>query len=689
MQEGKTDGEGRIRVVIPPGEVGREIVFVVPDVGFGQLEVPPLEEREPQEWDVALQGGHNLEVVIVDAAGSPLDGVEVGLSVPSSLTQLGVFQVHQIPHARYCWVHSLLKSKARSDASGRVAFRNLPDDEYSLGFPDRSDVFPAPTSLYPKGIRVRFVRGMKGSRVVRQSPVTVRLLRAARILGTIVGPGGEPLREAYVHLDGRYGLNWHHVGKSGTGEDGRFHIALLNVPEFSEDVPGRAIRGPSLKIYHDNFAEKTFVLERTPRAGETFDVGPIRLDPFATLIVQFPNLPVARWVGSPYLYRAEDETDSRWVQIEHPRFGQKEDRLYVRCLAAGTYRLEVEVLDHFPRPWESDPIPISPGETRTITAAIERGLELVGQVIDDETGAPIEGAGVYIRPDWWRRSSTRNEGRFHLLGLRPGPGVLAVSRDGYSSISLWVDVAEGVPEPIRMARIQEPIEERAEAPPPEKVGEEAKLPRPTLIQLALAVERPNGLLLRKGEGCAIEIDGSDERYGVAPPDDAGLRLADVPGEPGSRFRVWAETYLPSDWIEPAKLGSEMLEPARTHIRLKDGPCTRIAVRRSDGTPVEGASVRVGYSRAAGVDYDRGESDADGEVALRPLPPGPVIIEVSGAGIVRKSTRCEYDGRGQPIPVIAVRPAVLECSLRYAEEAVLPSAGLRPQPNSGRTASLFG
>ena len=116
------------------------------------------------------------------------------------------------------------------------------------------------------------------------------------------------------------------------------------------------------------------------------------------------------------------------------------------------------------------PLPTATAVTAAIAAALvvsfstafaqtdpddDISFHLVGQVVDNATGAPVPGARVSVAASEWM-SVTNSEGRFILHGLRPGPHRLSVEQLGYHTLVAQVHAGTETA-PLRLGIEPDPI----------------------------------------------------------------------------------------------------------------------------------------------------------------------------------------------------------------------------------------
>lgn len=85
----------------------------------------------------------------------------------------------------------------------------------------------------------------------------------------------------------------------------------------------------------------------------------------------------------------------------------------------------------------------------------DAAFHLVGQVVDNATGAPVQGARVSVAASEWM-SLTNAEGRFILHDLDPGPHRLSVEQLGYRTLVAEVHAGTEAA-PLRLGIEPDPI----------------------------------------------------------------------------------------------------------------------------------------------------------------------------------------------------------------------------------------
>lgn len=253
--------------------------------------------------------------------------------------------------------------------------------------------------------------------------VEITLTPGATVLGRVVGPGGEPLPDAWVRLL-EEGRSFQIGGSARTDGDGRYRI---------EGIPPGA---------------RTFVAahQSHPRATRDLEVrdGENRLD-FRLSSGREVSGIVADALGSP-VAGATVSLNGLSRGGRRNEVSASDGSFRFTGIADGHYRLRAHHPEHgdtsLDEPLEVRGAPRSGIELRFEGRGVIRG-RIVGLGLDDLAGIDVrayssDGGNRWARPDF--------EGRFRLEGLRPGTWrVLAFGPDG-RRVSEEVELPEAAPE---------------------------------------------------------------------------------------------------------------------------------------------------------------------------------------------------------------------------------------------------
>jgi Carboxypeptidase regulatory-like domain len=251
--------------------------------------------------------------------------------------------------------------------------------------------------------------------------------------------------------------------------------------------------------------------------------------------------------------------------------------------------------------------------------AAPSAASVAGQVIEDASGASIEGAQVTVmpvrsglvvsRPDLPPSVGTDRDGRFQIRGLEPGRYRIAVQKAGYA-----LPFGPAATTPLELAAGEEPaltLSLQRGAAIVGRVVNEAGEPLVGLRVMALTSREtlvaPRGTpatfpgLVPAGSGAQTNDLGEFRLFGL-PPGDYYVQAAPVPFPGPSRTvpprpRTLVTTYFP-DVTDPAGAHAITLGIGQTSdaivIRMGDAQAFQVSgiVEDETGQPVSNAMVRL-------------------------------------------------------------------------------------------------
>jgi protocatechuate 3,4-dioxygenase beta subunit len=235
---------------------------------------------------------------------------------------------------------------------------------------------------------------------------------------------------------------------------------------------------------------------------------------------------------------------------------------------------------------------------------------LVGYVVHAQTGEPLADVTVSTQEDEYRSRApitrTDAEGRFRLVGLRPGTFKPIVRDDNfYGTAELSVQLGLG--------QTSEPIEIRAHPA--------------TLVE---------GRIVEAGTdqgcgGCYVQLSSADTTKRIfARGDEQGrVRLRGV--LPGSyEVRLDCMAMLEDDELPALVVGSE--GPVEVIWEVRAGQAIRGVVVDAAGEPVADTTITAGMAerpREARAHTAQGRTLADGSFEIAGLPPSTYVLRVGG------------------------------------------------------------
>jgi RNA polymerase sigma-70 factor (ECF subfamily) len=212
----RTDDLGRFRFPgLRPGTWNLKLVLAGAPIVETAVELP--EDRDV--LDVVLaQKGRSLTILVTDAAGRPIPGIQV--------TSDGVF-----PHPTQ-GVEGTTSIDAVTDAGGRARFLAIPEAVRGHSAGINFQVQPFSGKSAPPWATAR-----TGPLVPAGQEVRVVLEPLARIEGKVVGPEGEPVSGEYVQAEGSDGKVVA-GGVSISNERGEFSLGVAAGSTVTLRVPG-------------------------------------------------------------------------------------------------------------------------------------------------------------------------------------------------------------------------------------------------------------------------------------------------------------------------------------------------------------------------------------------------------------------------------------------------------------------
>ncbi|GBC84118.1 hypothetical protein HRbin11_00540 [bacterium HR11] len=259
------------------------------------------------------------------------------------------------------------------------------------------------------------------------------------------------------------------------------------------------------------------------------------------------------------------------------------------------------------------------------------------QVVRADTGAPLEGAGVSIRPSaasasgvglFWAACSTRPDGTCSLIGFSTGPTTLTVVRPGYARFEQTWDDPQGIPPTLR-------------------------------VELTTGGTLRGKILDMQGRPVQGEVQVYDARQGSYLQSGAGMGEYTVYGLPmGVPLNVVtsADGYAPS-FVEGLTVAQET---AFVDFRLSLGAPLRVQVIDAQGRPVAGARVTLRSPGGLDLTYFCGPrvqtvlTDEQGFLEFRRVPTqGGIIVEAQKEG--RRGQASVAPVEGVPAEVRVILP----------------------------------
>lgn len=404
-----SDAEGRFEVRrLSPGLYDLK----VERRGFAPLRRPGVEiaGTSADLGVVTLLRGAALEGTVRDRQGAPVAGAEIAALLVRGRSSFMQPVRHEPP------------LRARTGADGRFVFSDLrPGMRYDLRI-----VHPGHPPAEAMGVQAPTL-----------VPLDIELATARSASGRVLGPGGEPVVDASVLLvqdDRARGGSSQSTREGGrTGPDGEFRIPNLPPGSLDLEVAARGYKNRrlfGLRVPDDRDLDG---LEIALEGGSMLD-GRVRDSAGEPL----PKVSIWTRLVRPLEEIGATRRDS-W---QSERAFTDGDGRFSLNLEPGVFA--VTAMSAVSRPAEVK-VTVQPGANE-VEIVLEKavGVEVSGQVLDEESGDPISGAEVILRKDNVPSfgSSTEADGSFLLSYVKDGTYNLTVRRQGF---------AEADPSPMQVA----------------------------------------------------------------------------------------------------------------------------------------------------------------------------------------------------------------------------------------------
>ncbi len=670
-----SDGEGSF---VLPNLAPGSYQLTVRAAGHAPLRVPGIELDEAAgSTDLGvleLEPGASIRGLVVDADGGPIAGAEIRASSrESQVISMMVWRRDDRPAA-------LTGADGHFEIADRRHGERVDlEVSYKGHQPARARAVEAPT----------------------ETPVRIVLERAARVAGTVLGAGGEPIAGAQVLVAAEEALTGGGALRSpahGRSDDrGRFAIdsapsgrvrLIATAPGWraaesgAELEPGSALEGLRL------------VLER----GATV----------AGRVLEADGKPaLGAWV------RVENQGGNPWARPPTARVDGDGNYL----LEGVEPGLRLLVAESPEREETAREIEVTPGSNR-LDLRFAGGVELAGRVTD-AAGLPLADVALTLASEGvgWQGAETlsREDGSFGFDGVRDGHYLLRAAKAGYASTTLEP--------PLRVAGAAlTGIEVRLEAGGTIRgrlVGlEAAQIPLVTVSAFRPSDEWALGRVDRDGEYRIADLSPGEWNVGAMVADGAqargrvtltrggeatldldfggGLTLTGQvlsAGQPVTGIDVWLRGLDVIDWGHaPTDLEGRFriagLEPGRHRLEISD---SRSGLRHREEFELDGdrdVVVELFTTRVAGrvLDAEEGSPLAGAELSLEP------VVESAGrTAFDRAQATSDAEGRFALAEVAAggyllravhegYAPAVM--ALAVEAGAAVPELELRLEASSG-------
>ncbi|MCC5874733.1 MAG: sigma-70 family RNA polymerase sigma factor [Candidatus Sumerlaeia bacterium] len=376
----RTDAEGRYSFPLVPGFSGR--LRATHDLHPDALSRPISGGTREESLDIHFTEGTDLEVMVVDGDGNPIDDAEVKVSRV----------IRMSPNSR----NVIEVASGRTNEEGMAVIRNLAADDHRISLSHSDYVSSEATDI---------------TIPVEESPVRMVMAESLTFRGVVVDPDGEPLPGVTVRLFTLRGVDSTSHERI-TGPDGRFsrkgyHPSdRINITLSKDGVTN----APQQVVY--TLGEQEFVFDASSMAIVIVSL----VDDGTGDAVEGANITVQQ-AGSAHEI---EEIEPGLFEISPLPLGGHVT-LVVRAPGYSTKREQIS-------------IPRTGGEIGQIIE-LTRGTSLTGRAVSATTGDPIAGAYIRLEQIWGPQdelasATTEDDGRFTLHDVSHGEFRLEVSVGG-------------------------------------------------------------------------------------------------------------------------------------------------------------------------------------------------------------------------------------------------------------------
>jgi len=357
---------------------------------------------------VRLHGGATIGGIVLNKAGEPIEGVAVEvyrfwtgndlMDQPGEGSGFG-------------------NKRAKTGADGRWEVGSVPKHHFNrIGISFDHDNY-----VHASISGVSQEAGVEAALLEKRHEM--RLVPALSVSGIVLNPDGQPVPNAEVRVGQRFSGNT----KEGTTDAaGRFRIGGQKLGETIISARAKGLGG---------VAEKLTITDNTPEI--TLTLKPARV--FSGLVTDADNQPLADvWLAVDTVHGPDrDELQNEFAEFS------------TRTAADGTWTWDsgpdLEMQFRFQKDGYGGKtgVKIKPDEPATVV--MNKPREVVGVVLDSESGEPVKEFRLEPRGNWWSQSDARNftdaNGRF----------TFSVPQDHYDKFHVTSPTHEPIDEPIPAA----------------------------------------------------------------------------------------------------------------------------------------------------------------------------------------------------------------------------------------------
>ena len=481
-------------------------------------------------------------------------------------------------------------------------------------------------------------------------PLLFELPRAARVQGTVIGPGGSPLAGAEVDFDVLDGPRPWHVRAATTDETGSF--ALAGLP------PGAVVLEARGRGHAPAYPQRVDLTAGEQRAGLVLELRP-----------------AGRLTGE--VYRPDGTPDTGrdvFVVASVDSLGEStrtdvRGRFEVGGLAAGEHLLVLhrDPTDGLP-PLPPAPVHIVAGETVHVVLGVAAGREVVLRGSVTSGGLPVPGASlrahragasVAAAP---RSGSTAEDGSFALVLEDAGAHLLVVASRAHGAAEFELEIPRASEHRVALT-----------------------LPTGRLVG---TVRDPAGAPVA---GASVAWTSDDGRAPHAP--DARVASTDAEGRfelgglaPGG-YTLRAHDPVLGYALAPGLAVGDGGE-VRVELELGRGGSLVGTVRDELGRPVAGAAVHARDARGAWLETaGHHRTGTDGVFELAGCPPGDYTVLARTADAASRASEPLPVSEGQATPLeLLLEPGA---TLLVAVEGAPAGTGVLVVDGAGRDLTSLG
>jgi protocatechuate 3,4-dioxygenase beta subunit len=420
-QSGRTLADGRYAISAPPFQETETVQVAVASRGRSTVRSKAFTIGSGNHTiDITLPQFQNVTLRVVDRANKPIPNAQVAFAESEE-----VLGYHD---ARALLMPQFASRTSRANASGEVALQLAPG---TYDFAASADDFQT--------------AGFPGRVIARAAAVDLTLEQSFTIRGR-VHRNGTGVANVNVMLHGGAGMMREH-GVT-TDANGRFELKGLARDKYRIGISK-----------HEEMIQRTVTAE----APGTIEIALPPAGVLRGVVVDADTRePVRDFMYSVEPLEPADE-NARYGRPMMQRGGASPDGTFSITVSAGSYRVSATANGYTASaPME---VRVSEREPADVELTLDRGITISGRVID-ESGAPVEGADVFVTGDELnqrrKRSATRGggpgntrtlaDGTFAVTGIEPGSPLVTVRKEGFVPYRKAVQVDASTSIDVQLSR---------------------------------------------------------------------------------------------------------------------------------------------------------------------------------------------------------------------------------------------